>query len=348
MAPLSKSGKIDIVNIGLLVFSCALAFIVPFELFLFVYAILGPLHYLTEISWLHDKNYYVNDKRDIILLVVLSLLITLLSLGAFQNAEFIDLIFDPEGEGNGVGRRFFGSYLTYLGLASALFMVFIKKPILKFIGIAITFLLVVISNEFWVFFLVFLPTLVHVFLFTSLFMLFGALKSRSNLGLLAVILHIACPFVLFSLFPGESFVGLTDYGKAAYQESAFQGLNYEVITRFFDMQAFQGMSFEQVLYETNTGVAVMRFIAFAYTYHYLNWFSKTEIIRWHKVPKSRFAVVLVGWVVSIVLYAWDYTLGFKWLFLLSFMHVMLEFPLNYVSVIGIFKELKLRIVKPSS
>lgn len=348
MAPLSKSGKIDLVNIGLLLVSCALAFIIPFELFLFVYAFLGPLHYLTEISWLHDKNYYVNDKRDIILLVVLSLLITLLSLGAFKNAEFIDLIFDPESKGDGWGARFFSSWITYVGLGSALFMVFIKKPILRFIGIALTFLLVMISNKFWVFFAVFLPTLVHVFLFTSLFMLFGALKSRSNLGLLTVLLHIACPFLLFSLFPGQSFIGLSDYGKDAYQASAFQSLNYEVITRFFDLQTFQGMSLEQVLYETNTGVAVMRFIAFAYTYHYLNWFSKTEIIRWHKVPKARFAVVLVGWVVSIVLYAMDYTLGFKWLFLLSFMHVMLEFPLNYVSVVGIFKELKLRILKPAS
>ena len=89
----------------------------------------------------------------------------------------------------------------------------------------------------------------------------------------------------------------------------------------------------------------MRFIAFAYTYHYLNWFSKTEVIRWHKVPKARFALVIVAWIVSVVLYAVDYMLGFQWLFLLSFMHVLLEFPLNYISVVGIFKELKLRILK---
>ena len=28
-----------------------------------------------------------------------------------------------------------------------------------------------------------------------------------------------------------------------------------------------------------------------------------------------------------------------WLLLLSFIHVMLEFPLNYISFVGIFKEL---------
>ena len=88
---------------------------------------------------------------------------------------------------------------------------------------------------------------------------------------------------------------------------------------------------------------IMRFIAFAYTYHYLNWFSKTEIIRWHQVPRSRFIIVVLGAVASVALYAIDYSLGFKWLFLLSFMHVMLEFPLNWITATGIFTELNRRL-----
>ena len=52
-----------------------------------------------------------------------------------------------------------------------------------------------------------------------------------------------------------------------------------------------------IVFHSQAGILLMRFIAFAYTYHYLNWFSKTEIIRWHKVPKKRFIVVLVLWVV---------------------------------------------------
>jgi hypothetical protein len=83
----------------------------------------------------------------------------------------------------------------------------------------------------------------------------------------------------------------------------------------------------------------MRFIAFAYTYHYLNWFSKTKVIGWHDIPKSRAILILVLWIVSVALYLIDYSLGFKWLFLLSFMHVMVEFPLNYISFVGIFKEI---------
>ena len=33
---------------------------------------------------------------------------------------------------------------------------------------------------------------------------------------------------------------------------------------------------------------VQAFLAFAYTYHYLNWFSKTLIIKWHQVAKKKF------------------------------------------------------------
>jgi hypothetical protein len=51
--------------------------------------------------------------------------------------------------------------------------------------------------------------------------------------------------------------------------------------------------------------------------------------------------MIVGiWVMSIAIYAYDYMLGLKWLFLLSFLHVLLEFPLNYRSIIGIGTELK--------
>jgi hypothetical protein len=55
--------------------------------------------------------------------------------------------------------------------------------------------------------------------------------------------------------------------------------------------------------------------------------------------------VIVGWLVSIVLYSINFRVGFQWLFLLSFMHVMLEFPLNYVSFMGIFSEVKARLFK---
>jgi hypothetical protein len=97
-------------------------------------------------------------------------------------------------------------------------------------------------------------------------------------------------------------------------------------------------SYWGIVFYSNIGIMLMRFIAFAYLYHYLNWFSKTEVIRWHKVPKVRFAAVIVLWIGASVFYAYDYSLGLSLLFFLSFSHVLLEFPLNIVSIVGIGKE----------
>jgi hypothetical protein len=44
------------------------------------------------------------------------------------------------------------------------------------------------------------------------------------------------------------------------------------------------------------------------------------------------------WVISSVFYAYDYSLGLSLLFFLSFSHVLLEFPLNIISIVGIGKE----------
>ena len=95
----------------------------------------------------------------------------------------------------------------------------------------------------------------------------------------------------------------------------------------------------RVIFGTQAGFMVMRFIAFAYTYHYLNWFSKTSVIQWHKVPRKTLSIVIAVWIISVAIYAYDFMLGLKWLFLLSFLHVLLEFPLNYRSVIGIGQEI---------
>src|SRR5439155_21466919 len=81
---------------------------------------------------------------------------------------------------------------------------------------------------------------------------------------------------------------------------------------------------------------VQSFIAFAYTYHYLNWFSKTSIIKWHQVEKKKFVFSAVIWVVSLALYKVDYRLGFAAISVLSVLHIVLEFPLNFISMRAIF------------
>ena len=76
--------------------------------------------------------------------------------------------------------------------------------------------------------------------------------------------------------------------------------------------------------------------------HCLNWFSKTSIIKWHEVPRSRWIGVVVMWVSSVGLYGYNYELGLYWLLFLSFLHVFLEFPLNWHSFFGIGRELMAR------
>ncbi|MHC4852364.1 MAG: hypothetical protein ACYTF5_10115, partial [Planctomycetota bacterium] len=66
--------QVNHLNIGLMVASMAAAFVLPFEVFLISYAVLGPLHYLTELSWLHDRGYFAIHKSECVGLVLIALL----------------------------------------------------------------------------------------------------------------------------------------------------------------------------------------------------------------------------------------------------------------------------------
>jgi hypothetical protein len=104
---------------------------------------------------------------------------------------------------------------------------------------------------------------------------------------------------------------------------------------------------EQV-FASPVGTIMARVIAYAYTYHYLNWFSKTSVIRWHEVSRARMTVVVLIWLASLAVYSWDYLLGLHLLFFLSMLHVFLEFPLNWRSFLDIGSELKSRLSPAST
>src|SRR5580704_7041859 len=53
----------DIVHLGLMLAALAITYVVPFELLLLSYVVLGPAHYLTEISWLHDRKYFLPHRH---------------------------------------------------------------------------------------------------------------------------------------------------------------------------------------------------------------------------------------------------------------------------------------------
>ncbi len=296
--------------------SCVLAFILPFELFLFSYAVLGPLHYLTEIGWLHKKNYFTKGKYDFVALSFLCVLVFYFSFvqPAKSNTQVPNII--------------------AFGLLIAAVFVFVKDNlyravlcVLAFIGLALS----TTGNTYFVWIGVFLPTIIHVFVFTWAFMLYGVLKNKSLSGYLSVVALIVIAFSFFVIKAPA-----LQYQVSAYVSKSYElfGLLNKYLIDFFGLTAPIN---NDTVFNTNPGFIVMRFIAFAYTYHYLNWFSKTSVIKWHLVPKKTLFITLALWVFSVVLYIIDYGIGLKALYFLSFLHVFLEFPLNITSFQGIVK-----------
>jgi hypothetical protein len=326
---LKASERVDVVNIGLMLLSCAVAFYIPFELFLFSYAILGPLHYLTEISWLHDRKYFTKERYDALILLAVGVLLTLKYFSKNLGLEF------PENT---------DADLTYVAFLGSLIFVTVKNKFYRVAGIVLLIITSQLSHNFILFFTVFLPTLIHVYIFTGLFMLFGALKSKSRMGILSVVTLVLCPILLFTLFPQTAFHIPGTYSQNAMKPFKTVNINWlQNVSGYSKQNNYE--DWYKIMFFSKDGILLMRFIAFAYTYHYLNWFSKTSIIHWHRVPKSRFAVVIAILAISIALYLYNYIVGLQWLFFLSFLHVLLELPLNFTSIIGIGKQLQEKVGK---
>lgn len=311
------ANKINYINIGLMLVSCVAAFFIPFELFLFSYGVLGPLHYLTEIGWLHKKNYFTKGKYDF---MFLSVICVALFYYTFYPAKDHLLVAD----------------LIAFSFFISLVFVFIKDWLYRIILTILTILVVSIINDFNNYFIwiaIFLPTIIHVFIFTWLFMLYGVLKEKSFSGFLSIAVLIVCAASFFIIQPLGLNYKVSDTVRANYH--MFDLLNFNLIS-LFHMDSLTSIS---DIFERNSGFVVMRLVAFAYTYHYLNWFSKTSVIKWHMVPKKVLAVTIILWIGSVAIYMYDYNIGVRTLFFLSFLHVFLEFPLNFTTFTGIGKEL---------
>ena len=123
-----QEDRINYLNIGLMLLTAVFAFVMPFETFLLVYAFLGPLHYLTEISWLHDRQYFTKGKYDFIVLLVIGIL---LSIAAFANDfgykwEIIETFY----------RMNLSDQLIVLALFSSVLFALVKNMILKIFAIS--------------------------------------------------------------------------------------------------------------------------------------------------------------------------------------------------------------------
>lgn len=333
--------RVNLLNIALMLASLGVALVVPFELFLFSYAVLGPLHYLTEISWLHDRDYFLPERSLALPIIVLTVLVTLCSGMLFELGDdpisAAAAAWDPE--------------LRFAALALSLVYVVARTLEHRRVGVAalvVGLVAVHFLNRAWkadsvggalyntydLFFLLLLTTVVHVFVFTGAFVLLGALRGRSASGFASLAVFLACAGACFWI-PAEGGGGVSDGVRSAYDASSTMLNLY--LSRLIDPEA---MRVANDVFESSLGERTARFIAYAYTYHYLNWFSKTSVIKWHEVPRMRLLVVVGIWLVSLAVYAWDYLLGLGVLFFLSMLHVFLEFPLNWRSFIDIGGELR--------
>jgi hypothetical protein len=151
--------QINYFNIGLMALSAVLAFVLPFELFLFSYAILGPLHYLTEIGWLHKKNYFTTGKYDFAYLAILCVLV------------FYFSYYDTT-KNNSIYTR----VITYALLLSLIF-VLIKDNLYR---LALAFLALIgllaakIGFNYFVWIGIFVPTIIFIYL--GLYVIWGFKK----------------------------------------------------------------------------------------------------------------------------------------------------------------------------
>ena len=204
---LLKEDRINFLNIGLMLITAVLAYYFPFETFLLAYAYLGPLHYLTEISWLHDRQYYAKGKWDNIALWIIGIL---LSYAAFAK----DFGFSKDVYDYFVEMNLFDKLLVF-GLFASILFALVKNLFIKLFAIFVVYIIVAgwlspenaaqNSESTTVFALTALiPTLIHVYVFTGLFMLYGSLKTRSVSGMWQMVAFVTIPLILVFSLPVDT------------------------------------------------------------------------------------------------------------------------------------------------
>lgn len=277
-------------NFTFVVLSCLVAHLIPLELMLGAYAFLGPAHYLTEISWLHDRKYF---SHRVLVAIPMAL-------------GMVAVVFFPE---------LWGPYI-WCSLSLALSFSLFDSHVLRFATCVFFMTSYFVFHDYGpipIILFSLLTTIIHVFLFTVLFVLNGYLKRRDTwaMGTLVAIVGATVSFFIFSEGAFNPLPGWTERNIRA-----FEGISYDIAELFGIVTSNSALQ------------ALSKFVAFAYTFHYLNWFSKTGSLGWHRTSKRRYAIVVSAYATFVGIYLYDYHLGLKVLFFLSVLHVVLEFPLN--------------------
>jgi hypothetical protein len=278
----------DLAHLVLMLAALTLAYVVPFELLLLSYVVLGPAHYATEISWLHDRSFFLPQRSVGAGLAALAII-----------AAFIE------------NASWFGIVMW----AAFVVCVAMQSIVLLLAAIALTLVMAAGGASIAVLG-VLLPTLVHVSLFTLVFMTLGAWRSGERIQWLLVAVYLTA-IGLILLAPPTAGTLIPAFAKAAHDYFANVA---PALGRLFGIRDVQ------------LDTRLTSLLAFIYTYHYLNWFIKAEVIHWTAMTGRRLALVAAASGLSTALYFYDYAFGFTVLLAFSLAHIVLEFPLNTLAL----------------
>jgi hypothetical protein len=285
----------DAAHLALMLAALAVSYLVPFELLLLSYVVLGPAHYATEISWLHDRKYFLPHVGVAVLLALVAIAAALIA------------------DASWFGFVMWAAFVVCVMLAAT--TTALQSMLVFMAAIALT--AIMLSNGLSIAVLgILLPTLIHVSLFTLVFMTLGAYRSGARVQWLLVALYVGAIATIL-IAPPSAVTLIPSFAKAAHDYFANVA---PALGRFLGIRNLQ------------LDTRLTSLLAFIYTYHYLNWFIKAEVIRWNDMSRGRLALVAAASAASTALYFYDYSFGFTVLLAFSLAHIVLEFPLNALAL----------------
>ncbi len=291
-------------NFLALVVSAVAASLAPLQVFIFVYAFVGPLHYLTEIAWLKKKGFYFSDgavSQQVYVAIAAVLCV----------AVSVDFYIHRGLTGYAIG------ILMVLSLGAL-----VKNPYVLLSALVAGYVAKFFVHGLVIFVAAILPTIVHVYVFTMLFMVSGLVRERRRtvLAWMNPVLLLGLPIWLLAArwsypAPGSYWI---------HAEAGFASL-HGYLARLLG----QNLHPDTTILADPAAAGVLRFLAFIYLFHYLNWFAKTDLLQWHRVSRRSWVWIAALYGVSVGCYLWNFVVGFYLVNFLSMLHVFLEFPLNW-------------------
>src|SRR5476649_1929324 len=173
----------DAIHLGLMLVALGITYLVPFELLLLSYVVLGPAHYFTEISWLHDRKYFLPHPSVPIALAIAAVVAALI-----DNASWFGFVM-------------WMAFVVCAMLAAA--TTALQGTALVIVAIWVTAVMAMNGLSLAVLGIL-LPTLIHVSLFTLVFMVLGAIRSGSRTQALLVVAYVAAIVLLLAAPPSAS------------------------------------------------------------------------------------------------------------------------------------------------